>query len=652
MSAAETFAPLIRDVAVKLLGEPNKELSNGSTLRWGSRGSFKVDIPEGLWHDHEAKEGGGTIDLIMRERRCDKSGAREWLEGEGLIEPRDTARTFYDYTDETGAVLFKVERLGKGNIPPFVQHGPDGQGGFVCRKGCMAGVRKVLYRLDLLAAAPRDALVFVTEGEKDCDRLIALGLVATTNPGGAGKFNGLQDCIAKHLAGRCVIILQDNDEAGANHVAAGSAAIRPHAAAVAGLKLDGLTAKGDVSDWLNNGGKADKLVELATAALADAKSDPPTVITASPYRWRDPATLPSRPWLYGRALLRGGPFVVIAPGATGKTSLKIGTALALVTGRPLLGIEVWDGPKRVWIWNLEDSLADLAFAIQGAALHWGLTEEDLADRLYVDSGIDGATLKLARPGRDGPQINAQVSEQIVAELKRRKIDVLMIDPFISSHGLNDENDNAAIDLVAKEWSRIASAAQCAVVLAHHARKSNGTEITAESARGASALVDAARGGWALNTMTKAEAESFGIPQDQRRRFFRADDAKPNRAPPGAGQWYEMVSSYLGNGDGGGDSVGVATPWNAPDPFDDVTTHHLRAVQAKIADGVWRENIQAGDWAGKVVAEVLCLDLDIKAEKKRAKLVLAKWIENGALRIDERPDRNGDPRKFVIVGGVA
>ena len=201
-----------------------------------------------------------------------------------------------------------------------------------------------------------------------------------------------------------------------------------------------------------------------------------------------------------------------------------GHAMALCTGLSLLGAEVWGGAKRVWLWNLEDQMSELRFSIQAAALHWNVTPADLGDRLFVDSGMDGATLKLAVQDRDGAKIDKAVSQSIVAELMNRQIDVLVIDPFISSHGLS-ENDNVAIDLVAKEWSLIASQANCAVVLVHHARKSGGEAVTAESARGASSLVDAARGGLALNTMNEAEAAKFGIDHDDRRRYFRAGRCK-------------------------------------------------------------------------------------------------------------------------------
>lgn len=382
-------------------------------------------------------------------------------------------------------------------------------------------------------------------------------------------------------------------------------------------------------------------------------------LRATSYEWRQPDELPRRAWLQGRQLLRGSVFVVIAPGATGKTSLMIGTALANCTGRSLLGQSIWGGPGRVWLWNLEDALPDIQFSVQAAALHWGIAADDIADRLYVDSGLNGAALKLARSGRDGPLIDESVVSQIVSELQNQRIDLLIIDPFVSSHGLADENDNAGIDLVAKAWSRIATEAQCAVVLVHHARKSNGGEISAESARGASALVDAARGGLALNTMTQAEAERFGIPSDQRRRFFRADDAKPNRAPPGVGQWFEIVSVHLGNGPNGGDSVGVATPWSPPDPFADVTIANLKAVLAKVADGGWRKDAQSPDWVGSMVGEVLELDVGPpqktdrtptqNADRKRVQAIIDMWIANGALRVEERPDQKRKLKEFIAVG---
>src|SRR3546814_4585280 len=126
------------------------------------------------------------------------------------------------------------------------------------------------------------------------------------------------------------------------------------------------------------------------------------------------------PWIECRQWLRGSAFVVIATGATCKSSLPAGVALSLFTGRPYLGQQVWDGPQRVWLWNLEDPLDELTRSIQGAALHWGASEADIDGRLFVDSGMEGATLRLARMGREGPEIDAAVADGIV-EIGRAQV---------------------------------------------------------------------------------------------------------------------------------------------------------------------------------------------------------------------------------------
>lgn len=58
------------EVAVALLGEPNRAISNRCDLRFGRKGSVSVVIAgskAGLWHDHELGVGGDLLDLIQRE---------------------------------------------------------------------------------------------------------------------------------------------------------------------------------------------------------------------------------------------------------------------------------------------------------------------------------------------------------------------------------------------------------------------------------------------------------------------------------------------------------------------------------------------------------------------------------------------------------
>ena len=76
-------------------------------------------------------------------------------------------------------------------------------------------VRPVPYRLPQLLAAPMDAPIYIVEGEKDADRLAALGLVATCCAGGAGKWRAQH---AQHFQGRAAILIPDNDSAGRDHM--------------------------------------------------------------------------------------------------------------------------------------------------------------------------------------------------------------------------------------------------------------------------------------------------------------------------------------------------------------------------------------------------------------------------------------------------
>ena len=116
---------------------------------------------------------------------------------------------------------------------------------------------------------------------------------------------------------------------------------------------------------------------------------------------------------------------------------------------------------------------------------------------------------LATQGTGGAELTKPVEDGLINALRAAQIDVLIVDPFVSAHRVS-ENDNMAIDLVAKTFGRIAEKANCAVELVHHVRKTNGAEITAEDGRGASALIAAARSVRVLNPMSKEEAASAGV----------------------------------------------------------------------------------------------------------------------------------------------
>jgi hypothetical protein len=380
---------------------------------------------------------------------------------------------------------------------------------------------------------------------------------------------------------------------------------------------------------------------LPPFAPYDDEPEPRATLHATPFVWRNEADIPPRRWLYGRHLIRKFLSLDIAPGGLGKSSVKIVEALAMVTGLELLGKPVHEGQLRVWLYNLEDPVEETERRFAAAAKHFNITPAHCGDRLYSDSGREQPVC-IAEETGDGARIVRPVSDALIEELTARQIDVLTLDPFVSSHSVS-ENDNRAIDMVAKEWSRIADVCNCSINLVHHVRKTNGAEVTAESSRGAVSLIGAARSVVVYNRMTKEEGERAGIEPDKRGFYFRTQNDKANLAPPEAADWHRMNNVELDNGD----SVGVACPWQWPDSFEGVTTSHLKAAQAKIAEGLWRKDVQAKNWAGVAVADAC--GLDAKKDRGRIKDILKQWVETDMLREVEAPDEQRRPRIFVEVG---
>jgi AAA domain len=174
-------------------------------------------------------------------------------------EPAGRVVATYDYTDK-GELLYQVLKYEPKN---FSQRRPDGKGGWIPSvKGC----RRVLYRLPDLLKYP-DACIFVTEGEKDADRVASLDHCATTVACG----DWTPDCIAA-LAGRDVLILQDVDknEAGRKKALAAATALHGTAKTIRIVVLPGLTGETgskDVSDWLDaNLSRGAKLADVCFEA--------------------------------------------------------------------------------------------------------------------------------------------------------------------------------------------------------------------------------------------------------------------------------------------------------------------------------------------------------------------------------------------------
>lgn len=375
------------------------------------------------------------------------------------------------------------------------------------------------------------------------------------------------------------------------------------------------------------------------------------LLNATPYRWIDPSKIPPRDLLYGKHFFRKFLSVTVSPGGLGKSSNAIVECLSMVTGRTLIG-ELPKGELRAWYWNGEDPEEELQRRIQAACIRFEITEADLGGRLFVDSGRD-TEITIAREGTVGFQIAVPIVDALIATIKDRDIDVMVVDPFVASHAVS-ENDNTKIEAVVRQWMRVAELGGCSIELVHHVRKPSGggsQETTVDDARGAGALLAKARSARVLNAMSTAEADEAGIDRKERWRFFRVENGKANLMPRGAdAQWRQMVGVPLGNRiDAREDEVGVATEWIRPSVFVGMKEHHLPAIRSAVEAGDWRLDVQCSNWVGVAVAGALGVDSNDPREKARIKSMVATWIKNDVLRVVNMLDPNRKMKPFVIVG---
>jgi hypothetical protein len=280
----------------------------------------------------------------------------------------------YDYHDEKGKLHYQVCRTEpKG----FFQRRPNGNGKYVNGLG---NARRVLYRLPELLAADPTATIFVPEGEKDVDNLIKRGFVATTNPGGAGKW---QSEYNEAFRARNVCILCDEDNSGRAHSRKVADSLLGMAATIRVLSLPNLNEKGDVSDWLDSGGTVEDLRELAASAPT-YKGD--TKAKSSPFRFTTLDELLEEPgeevdYVWDKTLPRGGFSICAAKPKVGKSTLARNLAVAVSRGELFFGRGTLKG--KVAYLCLEEKRDEIRkhFERMGATgkdilIHTGRTPED------------------------------------------------------------------------------------------------------------------------------------------------------------------------------------------------------------------------------------------------------------------------------------
>jgi hypothetical protein len=273
----------------------------------------------------------------------------------------------------------------------------------------------------------------------------------------------------------------------------------------------------------------------------------------------DIINLPRREWLAERALKRGLVSQIIAPGSAGKSLLTLQWAVAVALGRgEFTDLKVRERTN-VLIVNLEDDLHEQHLRLAAIATHFGIALEQLHERVHILNLGEHSSFRIAQR-QEKRIVEGDDVEEVLTYAAQHDIGLIIFDPLVEMNEA-DENNNTEMGAVMSVFKRIARTANAAVLFVHHTRKldkaaGEGHAGNVDSGRGASAVPNATRITVTLYNMSGSEAKALGIPDLERNRYVRLDDAKTNQfLASGQAKWFKRASVDLPNGE----QVGVLEP---------------------------------------------------------------------------------------------
>ena len=333
--------------------ETVKQSDNGWTARCPAHDDRKPSLSVGVGADGRILvrcHAGCEIEAICRKLEIEQRDLFPATTDHGHS-PRQEPYVVYDYDN-----LFQVLRYpGK----KFLQRRPDGNDGWIWNT---QGVKPRLYHLNDLAGHKQ---VIVAEGEKDVDRLRQLGLAATCNSGGAGKW---QAAHAEQLRGvevQRVVVIPDADDAGRKH---GLTVARTCAAAGLTVNIVNLPddAK-DVSEFL--GGSRDRAALIKCIDAAAVYSPETEAAGELPDGWvflsDVEATAELGPPVVARGLAWAGRVSLLhSREKVGKSTITTAMTAAVTRGKSFLEQPTRQGPV---VWFSEEHPADVRKRLE----QWG-----------------------------------------------------------------------------------------------------------------------------------------------------------------------------------------------------------------------------------------------------------------------------------------
>ena len=359
----------------------------------------------------------------------------------------------YRYHNADGHLIFGVHRYRLPNGDKTFRQYPWKNGDWLKAENCMAGIPLYPYRLPEVLSSSKDESVWILEGEKDVDRAAKLGLVATCNPMGAGKW--LPE-FSDHLRGRNCFIVPDADPAGKNHAAKVAGLLRGSAASIKIVELPGLTYHGDLSDWLDSGGTIEELGHLAYKAPewnpeegAKAEEDLTRDATVADLR----NLQSNESWVWPLWIPTSALTLLAAEGGTGKTRFSFDLARRIfhnLTWPDGTEINLPHGGKTLWVVadNQWQEMCDIPAA-------FGIPDECVVVNASAADPYAGTSLETAEELAD-----------LEARIRRVKPALVVIDTITNTSDLKSQDSSDAKKQY-KPLQEIANRCQVAIVCVTH-----------------------------------------------------------------------------------------------------------------------------------------------------------------------------------------
>jgi hypothetical protein len=381
---------------------------------------------------------GLTWEDLSKPREQTSARDDEWT-------PAGPAVAIYDYRDEEGELLFQVCRTANKQ---FRQRVPDA----TAKSGwswSLGDVRRVLYRLpQVLAAVSEGREVYVCEGEKDVHTLERFGLVATCNPGGAGKWRPEHTETCRGAA--AVTIVADRDDPGLAHARQVRDALLGVADAV--YIVEPKSGK-DATDHVAAG---HSLAELEITFSSEQESKPQ--LAEDLWQFIGSADEPYD-WVVPGILERGDRLILTGWEGQGKTMLLRQMAVMISAGMHPFNWHRHDEcrPHRVLFIDCENSKRQSRRKFRPLAA---------ASIRYQNRVPDGALRLIHKP--EGIDLTRdEWANWLMERVTAHQPDVLFIGPFYRLHSAN-MNEELPARKVVSVLDQARTAVDCALVTEHHA----------------------------------------------------------------------------------------------------------------------------------------------------------------------------------------